>query len=66
MLSQTTTSSTWGGDSLIAARVVTAIGERCHIKVSVAELWDQGATLADLAELVERRAINSKVGEQLK
>lgn len=55
-----------GGDSLIAARVVTAIGERCHIKVSVAELWDQGATLADLAELVERRGSNSKVGEQLK
>lgn len=54
-----------GGDSLIAARIVTAIGERCHIKVSVAELWDQGATLADLAGLVERRRDSSiNVGEQ--
>jgi phthiocerol/phenolphthiocerol synthesis type-I polyketide synthase E len=44
-----------GGDSLIAARVVTVIGQRCDIKVSVAELWDQGATLADLVNLVKRR-----------
>lgn len=56
-----------GGDSLIAARIVTAIGERCHIKVSVAELWDQGATLGDLVDLVERRRdSNSNVGEQRK
>ncbi|QQG98015.1 alpha/beta fold hydrolase [Mycobacteroides chelonae] len=54
-----------GGDSLIAARIVTAIGERCGIKVSVAELWDQGATLADLVDLVQRRCgSNTNVGEQ--
>ncbi|MGL5443600.1 MAG: acyl carrier protein, partial [[Mycobacterium] stephanolepidis] len=53
-----------GGDSLIAARIVTAIGEHCGIKVSVAELWDQGATLADLVDLVQRRCgSNTNAGE---
>lgn len=44
-----------GGNSLIAARIVAALEERCRVAVSVVELWDRGATLADLTELVSRK-----------
>lgn len=55
-----------GGNSLIAACIVAAVKERCHIEISVAELWDQGATLADLADLVKRRRNNAtETGEEL-
>ena len=43
-----------GGTSLIAAQIVMALEQRCGVTVSIAELWDQGATLADLADLVTR------------
>ncbi|WP_084478339.1 type I polyketide synthase [Nocardia jejuensis] len=51
-----------GGNSLIAARIVTALEHRCQVQVSVAELWDQGATLGDLADLVAHRRHNHTTG----
>ncbi|MGX1778307.1 alpha/beta fold hydrolase [Nocardia brasiliensis] len=54
-----------GGNSLIAARIVLALEQQCRVEVSVAELWDQGATLADLADLVGRRRDNTTAEPQL-